>query len=156
MKSDNFLRHVGLAFVIAIVGYAIFYAGIEYRRTKNGPWRVTFTNDVSGAPTLLVNEPKLAITNLQITFAGETNLSSTNASLMFDTPKQVPFDVPFGKCVFMDPTFLPGTIVFDLFGHEIQLIPRTLTIDEAEIPWRSGTTIMVAQATGTNSLQKAR
>jgi hypothetical protein len=47
----------------------------------------------------------------------------------------------------MDTTFLPGTIVFDLFGHEIQLIPRVLRIDGKEIPWQSNATIPV---TGTN------
>jgi hypothetical protein len=36
----------------------------------------------------------------------------------------------------MDTTFLPGTIVFEMFGHEVQLIPRVLTIDKQEQPWR--------------------
>jgi hypothetical protein len=153
MKSDNLLRHIAIPFGIAVVVYVIFYIGIEHRRTRNGPWRVVFTNDAAGAPALVINEPKLAITNLQITFAGETNSNSTNALLVLDTPKPVPYDIPFGKCVFMDTTFLPGTIVFDLFGHEIQLIPRVLTIDKKEIAWQSNTILTVSQTNALNSLQ---
>lgn len=143
MKSDNPLRHFAIPFGIAVLVYIIFYTGIEHRRTRNGPWQVTFTNDAAGAPALLINQPKLGITNLQITFNGETNAYSTNALLVLAIPKPVPYDIPFGKCVFMDTTFLPGTIVFDVFGHEIQLIPRVLTIDKKEIPWQSNTTMGV-------------
>src|SRR5258707_259837 len=123
MKSDNPLRHFAIPFGIAVLVYVIFYAGIEHRRTRKGPWEVTFTNDASGAPALLINETNLGLANIQITFPGETNRMEST-SLVFSQPHEVPYDIPFGKCVFMDTTFLPGTIVFDLFGHEIQLIPR--------------------------------
>lgn len=144
MKSDNLLRHLWLPFAIAVLVYAISYTGIEHRRTRNGPWGVIFTNDVSGAPALLINQPKLAITNLEITFPGNTNAANAPAAALdLSQPRPVPFEIPFGKCVFMDTTFLPGTIVFDLFNHEIQLIPRVLTIDGKEIPWRSNETVPV-------------
>jgi hypothetical protein len=149
MKSDNPLRHFAIPLGIAVLVYVIFYAGIEHRRTRKGPWQVTFTNDASGTPALLINEANLGITNLQITFPGVTN-QTQNASMDFRQPREVPYDIPFGKCVFMDTTFLPGTIVFDLFGHEIQLIPRVLTIDKKEIPWASGKTIAVS---GTNGVK---
>jgi hypothetical protein len=145
MKSDNLLRHLAIPLGIAVLVYVIFYSFIEHRRTRNGPWRVTFTQDASRAPVLLINQPKLAITNLQITFPGETNSNSTNALLVLDTPQPVPYDIPFGKCVFMDTTFLPGTIVFDLFGHEIQLIPRVLTIDKKDIPWSANALVIVSR-----------
>jgi hypothetical protein len=145
MKSDNLLRHVWIPFAIAVVVYVVFYGGIEHRRTRNGPWQVTFRTDAGGEPILLINQPKLAITNLQITFVGETNSISTNALMVLDTPKPVPYDIPFGKCVFMDTTFLPGTIVFDLFGHEIQLIPRVLTIDKKDIPWSANVLVIVSR-----------
>src|SRR5205809_7804765 len=118
MKSDNLLRHLAIPLGIAVLVYIISYGGIEHRRTRKGPWEVTFTNDAAGAPTLVINETKLGITNLQITFSGETN-RATNTFLSFRQPREVPYDIPFGKCVFMDTTFLPGTIVFDLLGHEI-------------------------------------
>jgi hypothetical protein len=152
MKSDNLFRHVAIPFGIAVLVYVIFYFGIEYRRTRKGPWEVTFTNDASGAPALVINQPNVGVTNLQITFSGETNRIE-KTSLAFSQPHEVPYDIPFGKCVFMDTTFLPGTIVFDLFGHEIQLIPRVLTIDKKEMPWQSEKTIEVS---GTNAAPAAR
>jgi hypothetical protein len=152
MKSDNLLRHIAVPFVIAVVVYVVFYAWIEHRRTHNGPWEVTFAS-ASGAPALLINQPKLGITNLQITFPRETNSPAQSVSLPLAQPKPVPYDVPFGKCVFMDTTFLPGTIVFDAFGHEIQLIPRVLTIDKKEIPWQSNTTIPVPGTNAANSVE---
>jgi hypothetical protein len=151
MKSDNLLRHLVIPFVIAVVFYMISYSWIEHRRTRKGPWEVTFTNDVSGAPALVINQPSLAVTNLQITFPGET--ARTNTSLSFRIPQQVPWDLPYGKCVFMDTTFLPGTITIDLFGHEIELIPRVLTIDHKEIPWTSNKIIPVAE---TNAVQSVK
>jgi hypothetical protein len=148
MKSDNLLRHIAVPLGIAVLIYVVFYTWIEHRRTRNGPWDVTFTHDASGAPAILVNQPKLAITNWQIAFPGETNAASAQPiSFSFSQPKPVPYDVPFGKCVFMDTTFLPGTIVFDVFGHEIQLIPRVLTIDKKEIPWQPNS---AAAVSGTN------
>ena len=146
MKSDNLFRHLVIPFVAAVVVYVIFYSWIENRRNRKGPWEVTFTT-ASGAQALVINQPKLAITTMQITFTGVTN-SATNAVLSFSQPREVPWDAPFGKCVFMDTTFLPGTIVFDLFGHEIQLIPRVLTIDGTEVPWESGKAIVVQGTNG--------
>ncbi len=60
---------------------------------------------------------------------------ATNVTLVFDQPREVPFDVPFGKCIFMDATRLPGTVTLVLFGHEIELRPRTLTLDEKDYNW---------------------
>ncbi|HZR17131.1 MAG TPA: hypothetical protein VFE51_07375, partial [Verrucomicrobiae bacterium] len=48
---------------------------------------------------------------------------------------------PFGKCVFMDTTFLPGTIALEVFNHEVELRPRDLVIDRQEHPWLSESTI---------------
>jgi len=151
MKSDNLFRHLAIPFGIAVLVYIVFYAGIEDRRTRKGPWQVTFTNDASGAPALLIDQTNLALTNILITFPGETN-RAPGTSLVFRQPQPVPYEMPFGQCVFMDTTFLPGTIVFDLFGHEIQLIPRVLTIDKKEMPWESGKTIAV---NGTNVVKSS-
>ena len=137
MKSDGIIKQVVAVFVVALAVYIFAYSAIEHRRTRNGPWQVAFTNDAAGSPALLINQPKLAITNVQIIFPDEPMPSNT-APLDLAQPQPVPFDVPFGKCLFMDTTFLPGTIVFDFFGHEIQLIPRVLTIDKIERPWKSG------------------
>ena len=146
MKPDGLLRRMAIALAMAVVIYAIGYFWIEHLRARHGPWRVTFTNDVARTPMLLINQPRLAITNFEIIFRGA--ILPTNAALeyTFDGPRPVPYQVPFGKCLFMDTTFLPGTIAFDLFGHEIQLLPRVLTIDKKEQAWQPNLTIALPVA----------
>ena len=138
------MKQVVAVFVAALAVYIFAYSAIEHRRTRNGPWRVAFTNDAAGSPALLINQPKLAITNVQIIFSGAP-MPANSTPLDLAQPRPVPFDVPFGKCIFMDTTFLPGTIVFDFFGHEIQLIPRVLTIDKTERAWKSGEIITLSK-----------
>jgi len=136
MKSDGPLKHFILAFVLAVICYAFFYNSIEHRRTRKGPWKVAFTNSPEGWPQMVINQPRLAITNVEINFAEEQAPASLELrTLQFAQPQPVPYDVPFGKCVFMDTTFLPGTVTFQVFGHEIELLPRVLIIDHQERPW---------------------
>jgi hypothetical protein len=136
MKSDGPLKHFILAFVLAVICYAFFYTKIENRRTRKGPWTVTFTNSFEGWPQLVIDQPKLSITNVQINFPEQSAKSTQkHDKLVFSQPRPVPFEVPFGKCVFMDTTFLPGTVTFEMFGHEIELLPRALIIDGQERPW---------------------
>ena len=145
MQSKGPAKHFVLAFLLALAGYIVFYQAIEHRRTRNGPWRVTFTRNAAGAPMMLIDQPRLGITNAQISFAGEP-LPATNrpVTLVFDQPRSVPYAVPFGDCVFMDTTFLPGTVTFHLFGHEIELLPRVLVLDRQEHPWWSETAITLS------------
>src|SRR4051812_19944939 len=152
MRRDNPARHFLLAFVIALALYIIAYSWIEHRRYRKGPWEVTFTNS-AGSPALIINQPALGLTNITLIFQERTNTSTSTASsswntgshqatpLNFRAPRQTPFDVPFGQCVFEDLTFLPGTVTFQIFGHEIELLPRTLVIDQKEHPWKSEETI---------------
>lgn len=142
MKRDRLLQRALLAFGIALLVYVAFYTAIERRRASKGPWQVTFTNDTTSAPAIIINQPALGITNVQISFAGESDSPTIGThTLQFGEARVVPFDVPFGKCVFLDTTFLPGTVALNLFGHEIQLLPRVLTLDKVEHPWISGETI---------------
>jgi hypothetical protein len=139
MKPDGILKPIAITFVVALVLYIIAYSGIEHRRNVKGPWAVTFTRSFSGVPEIVVNQTTLGITNVQIVFPGGkvTATNSSEAYFVAQQPRPVPFPVAFGKCLFMDTTFLPGTLVFDCFGHEIQFIPRVLTIDKQERPWKS-------------------
>lgn len=150
MNRTGLLKPLALVFVGSVLFYAAAYFAIEHRRTHNGPWQIAFTNDPPGNPAILVNQPRLGITNVLISFPGETVPAGTTA-VDFNPaePREGPFPAGFGQCRFMDTTFLPGTIVFDLFGHQVQLMPRVLTIDRVEHPWRAGEVVSVSK---TNSL----
>jgi hypothetical protein len=127
-----------LAFLIALAVYFVAYTFIEHRRNRKGPWQVTFTNGPAGAPGIVINQPTLQITDVEITFPGNSAAATNGSStLIFSQPRQVPYEVPFGRCIFMDTTFLPGTLTFQFFGHEIELLPRVLIIDHQEHPWHS-------------------
>ncbi len=143
MKSDRPLKHFILAFLLALGCYAFFYKAIERARARKGPWIVTFTTSTpSKVPTLVINQHKLAITNVQIRFPEQlAPPSNALGSMVFSQPQPVPFPVPFGKCVFIDTTFLPGTVSFQLYGHDVELLPRVLFIDRQERPWLSDSQI---------------
>lgn len=137
----------GLKQLLAVfAGCAAFYFltfyGIETLRTRKGPWQVTFTT-AAGTPAIVINQPKLGIQNLRLEFTGETLPANFSETISFATARAVPFDVPFGQCVFLDTTALPGNTTLQMFGHEIQLLPRMLTIDRKEQPWQSGKTIPI-------------
>ena len=154
MKKEPTFRHFAIAFLIALIGYAVVYYAIEHRRNRKGPWLVQFTNSPGGDPVLLINHPALHLRNVSLAFRGEL-LPSTNYSREwnFAVPQPVPFEVPFGKCLFMDTTFLPGTLTFQLYGHEIELLPRVMIIDHEERGWQSDSLILL-EPLRTNSLQK--
>jgi hypothetical protein len=141
------MKHMIYAFVLALVGYVFFYQVIEHRRARNGPWHVTFTRSAAGEPALVIDQPKLSITNAQIRFVGRSSPSPVSTvQLVFGQPRPVPFDVPFGQCAFMDTTFLPGTVTFELFGHEIELLPRVLVVDHQEHAWQPTPAIALVPA----------
>jgi hypothetical protein len=143
MKRDNLLKHASVAFVFALGLYLMAFYGIERARQIKGPWHVTFKSDERGQPSITVSQPQMKVADLQLLFQGEkiqqTNLSET---IIFDSPKT---NIPFGKIIFFDTTFLPGTITFDLFGHEIELLPRVLGVNRKEVPWKSDTTIQLSE-----------
>jgi hypothetical protein len=142
MKSERVWKHFILAALLALGGYALLYYGLEHQRTRRGPWEVTFTNTPAGAPAIAISQPRLGITNVQISFPDQS-APPTNAprTIIFGQPQPVPFEVPFGKCVFMDTMSLPGTVTFQFFGHEIELLPRVLVIDHQEHRWVSDSAI---------------
>jgi len=140
MKRSRLGHQLLLGFAVALISYASLYGWIEHRRVIKGPWVVTFAS-ASGVPVLLVNQATLGITNLEIVFPGAPAATNAPQIVAFSQARPWPYAVPFGRCVFMDTTFLPGTIAFEIFGHEIQILPRVLTIDKMERPWRSGETI---------------
>jgi hypothetical protein len=143
MKSDRLAKILLIGFVSALVLYILSFSFIQYRRTFRGPWQVVFLSDNNGTPGLLVTQPKLKISE-RIMFSGR-KLSQSNAvhAVVFDDPTKT--NAPFGKMVFQDLTFLPGTVTLNLFGHEVELLPRVLIIDKQEYAWKTGEVISVAQ-----------
>lgn len=138
------LKQVILVFASALLLYVAVYSIDRHLRLRNGPWEVTFTTETGGLPAIVVAQPKLNLGNLKIVFAGESS-SATGLPqrVFFDRPAQ---RVPFGECIFDDLMYLPGTATLNLFGHEIELLPRVLIINHQEHPWASGTTIKLSPA----------
>ncbi len=142
MKSHSLAKQILLVFLVALVGYACVFNWIEHRRRKNGPWQVTFAALADGT-AIVVNQPALQLTNITIVFGGGSAPTNLPQTVRFEHGRAASFALPFGECVFVDAIFLPGTATCDIFGHEIQLLPRTLTIDGVEHPWRSGEKIFL-------------
>ena len=133
MKSDRFPKSFVVVGVAIVVLYFVFFYGIEGCRHRKGPWEVTFATNATG-PTLLVRQNALKI-NCTINCMAET-ITATNlpATVRFDVPKRA---VPFGKVIYEDLTQLPGVVTFDLFGHEVELLPRVLIVDKRQVAWNS-------------------
>lgn len=139
MKRENIVKHVIAAFFLAVVLYFLCYSLIEYRRSYKGPWTVTFLTDPRGKPAILINQKKLKISGFKIVFPDQTvPAHNVLRTVRFDGPGK---KTPFGEVVFVDTTFLPGTVVLNIFGHEIQLIPSALTVDKKDYLWQWQTTI---------------
>lgn len=141
VKREGIWKPLLLVGALCVLSYFPLFNWIEHRRGYKGPWTVDFAI-AGGHPVLLISQPALGITNVQIAFPGVT--TDTNSQrIEFSIARPVPYPVPFGQCVFQDTTFLPGTIVLEISGHEIQFMPRVLTIDKVERGWRNGETIEV-------------
>jgi len=115
---------------------AVFF-GIERARQHKGPWDVDFQTNAEGSPMLIVSQAKLGLSDVRIVAHGE-NASNAIGRVSFD---QVKRPVPFGKVIYEDLTFLPGVVTLDLFGHEIELLPRSLIANKKQVAWKSGVTV---------------
>lgn len=142
MKSDRLSKILIIAFLGALALYIISFSYIQNRRASNGPWQVVFLTDYEARPGLIVKNSKLEISQ-KIVFSNE-KLGQTNLvrPFVFDDP--IKTNIPFGEIIFQDLTFLPGTVTLNLFGHEVELLPRVLTIDKQEHIWKTGEVIPVS------------
>ena len=142
MKSGITPKSLVIFFLILAGAYLATFYGMEYARYRKGPWEVNFITDSSGNPAVILYQPKLNISSVEILFPGE-HVPQTNLSqkVLFNRPEK---PVPFGKVIYEDLTLLPGVVTFNLFGHEIELLPRTLIVNKKEIPWKSDSIIEVA------------
>ena len=135
MNRDPIFKHVALAFLGALILYVCGFKAIEHFRNVKGPWKVTFRTGTNGHPSITVNHETLSLTNVTLALQGEQiSLTNSTTTIVFDSPKT---NVPFGKIIFLDTTVLPGTVTFDLFGHEIEFLPRVMVVNRKEVPWKS-------------------
>ena len=148
MKFDGAMKHFLVAFLIAVVGYFVLFSAIERHRVADGPWQLSFAINAAGNPTIKVDQQRIGIYDVKFCFVS-TNQSGAFApsTMVFEKPRPVPFDVPFGKCIFLDPTVLPGTVTLQVFGHEIELLPKVLIIDLVRRPWIPGEQIDLGPVT---------
>jgi|SRR5882672_10729268 len=137
MKSGFTAKSIALLFFAVLALYVAVFYGIERARQHKGPWEVDFQTNAEGSPALIVSQAKLGLSDVRIVVHGE-NASNVTGRVSFD---QVKRPVPFGKVIYEDLTFLPGVVTFDLFGHEIELLPRALIADKKLVEWKSGATV---------------
>lgn len=139
MNSGFTPKSVAVVFVVVLAFYFGGFHALEYVRTRKGPWQVAFEPNSGGSPAIVIAQPSVGVTGTKIVFHGE---STTNpaASVRFD---KVEKNAAFGEVIYEDLTFMPGVVTFNLFGHEVELMPRVLVINKREIPWQSSANIDV-------------
>jgi hypothetical protein len=137
MQSGFTARSIALLFLVVLTLYAVVFSALEKARQRKGPWEVGFQTNTQGDPMLLVSQAKLGLREVRIIVHGE-NPSTATGRVVFDRVKQ---PVPFGSVIYEDLTFLPGVVTFDLFGHEIELLPRALIANKQLVSWQSGMTM---------------
>ncbi|HAV61752.1 MAG TPA: hypothetical protein DCY13_05235 [Verrucomicrobiales bacterium] len=143
MKATERLKFIGIPLVASLVVYFGGYHAIEHQRYRKGPWSVEFTT-TNGTPAIVVTQPYHGLSNILLVLEGETAAEGfTNAIVSMKEPRNLPYPVPHGRVIYEDLTFLPGTVTLDLFGHGIELLPRTLILNGREHPWRSGETFFL-------------
>lgn len=134
MQSDGIFKPLLITFCLALVGYGLMFGCDRHLRSRKGAWELTFASSTEGEPVLTVDQPYHGISKVRMVFKGESFLGPTKR-LRFDGPG---VSLPFGQPIFFDTTYLPGSITLDLFGHQVEILPRTLILNFEERPWVEG------------------
>ncbi len=128
-------------FALALVVYFASFSWIQHQRDKKGAWQIVFSSDDSATPSISISEPGLNISYQKIVFA-DRKIEQTNFSERVVVNQPIA-KAPFGEIIFQDATFLPGTITFNFFGHEVELMPRAMVIDKEDRAWNSTANIVL-------------
>ena len=139
VKRGEYIKLVLIPLAMAVAIYFLGYWGIESSRHKNDPWKITFLSHSNDLPAIVINQNSLGVSNVTVVLSGEQvaeDFQQTN--VVFDRALNTPFPVPYGKVIFQDLTFLPGTVTLDLQGHGIELLPRTLILNTNQVSWKPG------------------
>jgi hypothetical protein len=142
-KTSGFpWKTILLVGLVTLVSYLAIFSWVENKRQKNGPWVFTFV-EVDNSPALRISQAKLGLTNITIQFVDAVLPTNLPQTVRFEHGQIAPLALPFGTCVFLDTLFLPGTVACQFYGYEIQVLPRTLTIDQVEYPWATSQKILL-------------
>lgn len=146
------LWHFGAAFLLAALVYAGVFLIDQHLRTRRGPWEVRFSAGPGSDPVLTIHQGALGLTNVRIWFPDEPS-DPVDVTVRFDAPEQ---PVPLGRVKYEDLTYLPGVVTLELFGHEIELLPRVLYINRRAQPWRSDAEIHLRPTDRPDNLDEPR
>lgn len=143
-EAEKALRKFFGVFIGTLFLYVTIYGGCQAYRVRNGAWQLTFDRLADGTPQLRIEHPKILGSGpVALSFPGENAPRVTNGPITWVYRGPDTNTTPFGPIVFLDTTQLPGTIAINAFGHAVQMVPRTLQVDFQEIPWTSGTNIVL-------------
>lgn len=133
-------------FIGTLFLYITFYGGCMAYRHKGGPWAITQDKLPDGTPIVKIEHHRI-LSNAPVIlhFPGEVAPARfTNHPLLRIYSQPNTNTLPYGPVVFLDTTFLPGNVTLDVFGHLVEMVPRTLYIDGKEVGWNPGTNITLS------------
>ena len=136
---------IGL-FVATLFFYITVYGGCMAYRRQGGPWAITQDKAPDGTPIIRIEHHRI-LSNAPVTlrFPGEVAPARfTNHPLLRIYSQPNTNALPYGPVVFLDTTFLPGNVTLYVFGHLVEMIPRTLFIDGKDVGWNPGTNISIS------------
>jgi hypothetical protein len=143
-EAEKALRKFFGVFIGTLFLYVSIYGGCQAYRVRSGAWRLTFDLQPDGTPQLRIDHPRILKEGpLALSFPGEVAPRVTNGPITWVYTRPDTNTTPFGPIVFLDNTQLPGTISINAFGHAVEMVPRTLFVDFQEIPWTSGTNVVL-------------
>jgi len=133
-KPDGIGRHVLAAFVLSLLVYVGGFWGCTHWRLRRGPWELTFAAGETNGATVTVRQSALGIDEVRLVFPEAQVTNRLPLTIRVATPDDAQ-GLPFGHVKFLDTTELPGTMTLELFGHEVELLPRVLLLDRVPHPW---------------------
>jgi hypothetical protein len=136
MKSPGVTwKSVVVTFVVALIFYVLAWSWMSRRQAGQGPWQVAFGTNSAGVPLIIIHQNALGISNVVVRFEGETIGTNSTGNVAFNKPR---VQTPFGRVVYDDLMFQPGSVALDCFGHVIEMLPRNLGLNGQPNPWQSG------------------
>ena len=146
-EGSKAIRNLIAIFIATLFLYITGYGGCTALRRRGGPWVVIQGRDTAGQPWMRIAQHRiLGDHDVTLLFPGEippARFTNDPYLRVFNSPNTN--GLPYGPIPFVDVTFFPGTVAVDVFGHLVELVPRTLYLDGREIPWVPGTNIVVSR-----------